>query len=134
MDEAIQRALESDTLIDITTTGRRSGQSRRIEIGFSYLDGRIFITGRPGRRGWYANLTARPQFTIHFKQSFQRDVAATAIPMLQSDYRRRIFEQIRERAAGRFSLDVGEWVARSPLVRVEISDPNVPDFLNTEIG
>ncbi|MGH2983824.1 MAG: hypothetical protein ACRDK5_06185 [Solirubrobacterales bacterium] len=32
MDEAIERALENDRTIDITTLGRRSGEPRRIEI------------------------------------------------------------------------------------------------------
>ena len=74
MDEAVRRALERDTLIDITTTGRRTGQPRRIEIWFHYQDGRIYITSSPGPRGWYANVTANPNFTWHFKQSLVRDV------------------------------------------------------------
>jgi F420H(2)-dependent quinone reductase len=45
-----------DRVIDITTTGRKTGEPRRIEIWFHRLDGRYFITGAPGRpRDWYAN-------------------------------------------------------------------------------
>ena len=69
MDDAVRQALERDTLIDITTTGRRTGQPRRIEIWFHYQDGRILITGSPGARDWYANMAADPHFTWHFKQS-----------------------------------------------------------------
>ncbi len=62
---------------------------------------------------------------VHFKQSIQKDVAATALPILDSDRRRRTFEEIRERAAGRYSLDVDDWVQGSPLVLVELAEPYV---------
>ena len=42
MDESVERALERDRTIDITTTGRQSGQPRRLEIWFHNLDGRIY--------------------------------------------------------------------------------------------
>jgi hypothetical protein len=51
VDERVRRALASDRTIDITTTGRRSGQPRRIEIWFHNLGGRIYISGLPGSRG-----------------------------------------------------------------------------------
>ena len=47
VDDAVRHALGNDLLIDITTTGRKTGDARRIEIGFRYMDGRLFITGRP---------------------------------------------------------------------------------------
>lgn len=122
MDEDTRRALETDRLIDITTTGRRSGQPRRIEVGFFYIDDRLFITGRPGRRGWYANLLANPTLTIHLKQSLQRDIAARATPIRDEEQRRLVFAQMRERVAGRFNLDVDAWTASSPLVEVELVD------------
>src|SRR3712207_9019649 len=50
----------SDRVIDITTTGRKSGQPRRIETWFHHLDGQIYLTGTPGPRDWYANLVANP--------------------------------------------------------------------------
>jgi hypothetical protein len=134
MDESIRAALESDSLIDITTTGRRTGQRRRIEVGFSYLEGRFFITGRPGRRGWYANLIARPHLRVHFKQSLKRDVWATGVPILDREYRRRIFEQIREGAREGRSVDVDEWVVRSPLVLVEIGAGSPGQTFESPIG
>ena len=61
MDEASQAGARArDTHIDITTTGRRTGLPRRIEIWFHYQDGRIFITSSPGARGWYANMKLSP--------------------------------------------------------------------------
>ena len=50
MDDVVRRALGRGHLIDITTTGRRSKQPRRIEIVFHNIDGRIFISGRPDPR------------------------------------------------------------------------------------
>ena len=34
MDASVEEALKNDTVIDITTTGRKSGEARRIEIWF----------------------------------------------------------------------------------------------------
>ena len=47
MDANVSRALSHGQVIDITTTGRRTGQPRRIEIVFHNIDGRIYITGMP---------------------------------------------------------------------------------------
>ena len=81
MDEAVRQALERDRTIDITTTGRNTGQPRRKEIWFHNIEGRLYITGTPGSRDWYANLVANPQFTFHLKQSAQADLAARATPI-----------------------------------------------------
>ena len=58
MNADVSRALERDRVIDITTTGRKTGQLRRIEIWVHNVEGRLFITGTPGRRHWFANLVA----------------------------------------------------------------------------
>ena len=120
MDATIVGALERDTLVDITTVGRRTGAPRRVEIWHHWLDGRLYITGSPGPRGWYANLVAQPDFTFHLKQSVQRDIPARATPITDPAERREVFDQMRaseERMAHR-ALD--EWVKRSPLVVVQL--------------
>ena len=81
MKESIEQALNKDKVIDITTTGRKSGQPRRIEIWFHYLDYELFISGLPGPRDWLANLIANPQFIFHLKESVQMDIPATATPI-----------------------------------------------------
>ena len=58
MNADVSRALEQDRVIDITTTGRKTGQLRRIEIWVHNVEGRLFITGTPGRRHWFANLVS----------------------------------------------------------------------------
>ena len=120
MDEEITKALESDRLIDITTTGRKSGDQRRIEIGFTYLDGEPFIAGMPGPRSWFANLNGNPEFTFHLKQSIERDIPATAIPVRDEARKREIFSKFAARRRPDRPLDVDQWVNESPLVQIEL--------------
>ena len=47
MDDQIRRSLSRGHRIDITTTGRRTGKPRRIEIVFHNIDGRLYISGSP---------------------------------------------------------------------------------------
>ena len=82
MDEAILTALDRDLTIDITTTGRKSGQPRRIEIWYKRVAGRTYITGTPGARDWYANMLANPRIIFHLKESIQADLEATVRPIL----------------------------------------------------
>ena len=73
MDDRVAEALKHGGVMDITTTGRRTGLPRRIELVFHNIDGRILISGRPGfPRGWIANLKADPRFTFHLKRGIQR--------------------------------------------------------------
>jgi hypothetical protein len=46
-DDATRAALNQSQVIDLTTTGRRTGQPRRIEIFLHHDDGRLYITGMP---------------------------------------------------------------------------------------
>jgi len=117
MQEAVLRALEIDRTIDITTTGRNSGEPRRIEMWFHNVDGVVFITGTPGTRDWYANLSADPSFVFHLKETTTADLTARATPITAAAERRPILEVITERVDASDPLD--EWVDRSPLVRVE---------------
>jgi deazaflavin-dependent oxidoreductase (nitroreductase family) len=118
MNEAVKRALEHDRTIDITTMGRKTGQPRRTEIWFHNVDGQLYITGTPGRRDWYANMLAHPEFTFHLKQSTQADLRATAVPILEQSRRREIFARIHQKLGG--GRDLEAWMQRSPLVRVDL--------------
>jgi deazaflavin-dependent oxidoreductase (nitroreductase family) len=118
MDEAVERALENDRTIDITTTGRKSGEPRRIEIWMHHFDGRTFISGQPGTRDWYANLRANPEFTFHLKGGAQADLAAVARPIEDEDERREVITRIFG-GTGRSADEVESWVSGSPLVEVE---------------
>ena len=118
MTDEVAKALEQDRTIDITTTGRQTGRPRRKEIWFHNVDGRLFITGTPGRRDWYANLVVHPEFTFHLKQSVRADLFARATPVVDNAQRRDIFAKIHKSLGGNRDLDA--WVAASPLVEVEL--------------
>ena len=96
MDDSIQRALRRGHTIDITTTGRRSGRARRIELVFHNVDGRIVISGSPSRRkrGWIWNLEADPHMTFHLKRSVHADLPATARVITDPAERRQLAEWI----------------------------------------
>ena len=123
MNEAIAQALEKDRLIDITTTGRKSGRPHRVEIGFHVLDDGLFIAGIPGRRDWLANLAANPQFTFHLKESVQMDIPATATLITVESQRREVFAKLAEQRQGGRPMDVDAWVEDSPLIQVELHAP-----------
>jgi deazaflavin-dependent oxidoreductase (nitroreductase family) len=118
MHEAIQRALENERTIDITTIGRKTGLPRRIEIWFHYIDDTVYITGLPGKRSWYANMKVNPDFTFHLKQSVMVDIPATAHLVTDNAERRRVLAKIVQGIDSDRKLE--EWVAGSPLVEVEL--------------
>jgi hypothetical protein len=118
MDAGIRQALARDRTIDITTTGRASGRARRVEMWFHNLDGRLYLTGTPGSRGWYANVRAHPDFTFHLKESARADLPARATPILETTQRRTILARILD-SLGR-GRDLEAWVRESPLVEVTL--------------
>ena len=120
LDEITEQALKVDMVVDITTTGRKTGLPRRIEIWAHYIDGQVLIMGAPGRRSWYANLLAQPDFTFHLKQDILADIPATARPVTDEAERRAIFARVKEASSfgGRRDVDVESRVRGSRLVSV----------------
>jgi deazaflavin-dependent oxidoreductase (nitroreductase family) len=119
MNERVRDALAKDRTIDITTIGRNSGLLRRIETWFYRVDDQIYLTGSPGRRDWYANLLANPDFTFHLKQSVAADLAARATPITDPDERRAIFKRILSDLGGTENLEA--WLEGSPLMVVSFN-------------
>jgi deazaflavin-dependent oxidoreductase (nitroreductase family) len=120
VDDPIRAALARGGTIDITTTGRRSGAPRRIEIVFHRIDGRMWISGIPSprRRSWLANLEADPRLTIHLKGPLAvADLPAVARVVTDEAERRTILERVA-RAWNR--TDIDRMVAQSPLIEVTI--------------
>jgi deazaflavin-dependent oxidoreductase (nitroreductase family) len=110
----VARALDRGQMIEITTRGRQSGQLRRVTLTFHNIGDRIYISGRPGRRGWYANLVADPRFTFHLLGDVVADLPATARPITDLEERQRVMTPIA--AAWGYGLEL--MVAGSPLVEV----------------
>src|SRR5215210_3595368 len=116
MDERVLDALTNDRTIDITTIGRSSGLTRRIETWFYRVDDQIYLTGSPGRRDWYANLLANPEFTFQLKQSVTTDLPARATPITDSEEKRAILARILSELGG--TEDFEAWLEGSPLMAV----------------
>jgi deazaflavin-dependent oxidoreductase (nitroreductase family) len=140
MREDVRRALAidaastmQDRTIDITTTGRRSGQPRRIEIVFYRLGDDIYLSGIPGprTRDWLANLTAHPRFTFHLKNGVVADLPATATVITDPAERRRVLAVFADEFNRRRGPDsqwpeavLDEWAERSPLAKVSFIEPD----------
>ena len=115
MDDRVREALARGHRIDITTTGRKTGEARRIELVFHNIDGRIYISGRPGwPRAWIANLRANPQMTFHLKDRVTADLSATGRVILDREERERVIAYI----APGWRYDPAVMVASSPLIEV----------------
>jgi len=115
--DAIQDALARGQTIDITTTGRRTGKPRRIEIVFHNIGGRIYISGqpRPEKRDWLRNLEADPHLTFHLKGRTRADLPALARVIDDVSERRQVLPHVA-RAWNR--TDVDRMVRESPLIEV----------------
>jgi deazaflavin-dependent oxidoreductase (nitroreductase family) len=117
MDDAVRTALDHSQVIDLTTTGRRTGQPRRIEIFLHNLGGRLVISGRPapGRtRAWIRNIGADPRVTLHLKGP--RVVAdVPAVARIVTDPAERL-ELIRSVARNWNRTDIETMVDHSPLI------------------
>ena len=122
MDTSIAASLSHSQVVDITTTGRRSREPRRIEIFLHRLDDGLYISGmpRPQKRAWLANLEADPRMTLHLKGSFIADLPATARVITDDAERRRVMPAIA-RAWNRTDVDV--MVRYSPLIEVLVAEP-----------
>ena len=121
MDDDIRAALSEGGVIDITTTGRKTGQPRRKEIVFHNIDRRLYISGipRPERRDWLANLEADPHFMFHLKGDVHADLPATARVITDTEERREVLSPIASKWGWQ---DLEDGVRHSPLVEVTIDD------------
>ena len=120
LDDKVRDALSRPmTVVDISTTGRKSGQERRLEIVMHNIDGRLYISGQPSRRrrSWLANLDANPKFTLHVKRGARADLPATAREITDPAERRRVLEHV---AANWKRPDVDVMVQYSPLIEVKV--------------
>ena len=119
--EQIIAALDRAVTVDITTTGRRSGLPRRIEIWMVKVDGSYLITGTPGARDWYANLQADPRLILHLNDDLVKDLPAQAVPILDPQQRRAVLTA-PETEWYRGEADLEAMVASSPMVKLVFRD------------
>lgn len=117
--EEARRALDRQLTVEITTVGRRTGRPRRIETWRYRADGRYWLTGSPGSRDWYANLVAKPEFTLHLENL---DLQARARVVTDRHEREQIFGEIVPSLDWAGSLE--SWIEGSPLVEIELKGSN----------
>ena len=121
MTAATAPGLDGRRPIDITTTGRRTGAARRIEIEIHPIDGRLYISRMPSRRtrAWIHNLEADPRMTVHVKApGAEQDLPATARVITDDAERREILHHVAARW-GR--TDIDRMVEFSPLIEVTLA-------------
>lgn len=134
MRDDVQQALAIDPdatimqrTIDITTTGRRSGQPRRIEICFYRFQDDIYLSGIPAprQRDWLVNLAAHSHFMFHLKHEVTADLPVMGTVITDPDDRRRVLGAFVDTFNARQGPDspwptavLDEWVQGSPLVKV----------------
>ena len=120
MDTATATALRQSQVIDLPTTGRHTGEARRIEIFLHSLDGRLVISGMPvpGRtRAWIHNIAANPAVTLHLKRGLVADVPGTARVVTDPAERAELLAGVA-RNWNRTDLDVMQ--QHSPLIVVSV--------------
>lgn len=123
MNDQITASLARGHTIDITTTGRRTGLPRRVEIVFHNIDGRLIITGSPRsdrKRAWLLNLETDPNLTFHLKGSVKADLPATAREITEPVERRAIAEWVVANAWR--NQDAEAMTAYSPMIEVTVLD------------
>jgi deazaflavin-dependent oxidoreductase (nitroreductase family) len=127
MDAAVREALDRGGIAEITTTGRKTGLPRRIEIFFHQFDGELYLTGRPGsKRDWVANIVVNPEFTLHLKRGIRADVPVRGRLEPDREERARIIYRALTESWGsdpersRAALD--RWVEAAPFIHFEPID------------
>ncbi|MEM7031821.1 MAG: nitroreductase/quinone reductase family protein [Chloroflexota bacterium] len=118
MNEAIQKALQEDRLVDITVLGRKSGKPHRFEITLHRHDGNYYILGRPGGKDWYANMLAHPEIILHLTKSAQADLPAATTPIHDEATRRDLFQRFMGNSD--MMPDLEEFVRGAKLVQIHL--------------
>ncbi len=113
--------IDNGQIIDLTTTGRQSGEAKRIEIVIFLLDGRLYISGMPGPRAWLANVAADPRVTIHLKGDVTADLPGRARVISDPEERRPLLQRITRH--WRRETELETFVATSPLIEVKLDEP-----------
>ena len=123
MDASVRHALDRSQTIDLTTTGRRSGRARRIEIALHNIDGRLVISGIPVRgrtRAWLLNVGTNPVVTLHLRargDALAADVDGEARVVTDRAEREALLARVA-RTWGRTDLDA--MVDFSPLMEIRV--------------
>ena len=120
---ANRRPTPHSQTIDLTTTGRRTGLARRIEIVLHNFDDRLYISGTPNpirQRAWLLNLRADPRLTVHLSGAPGADLAGTARIIDDDAERREVLARVMRVWRGQ---DIETMTRYSPLIEVTLNGP-----------
>jgi deazaflavin-dependent oxidoreductase (nitroreductase family) len=108
---------DTGTLV-LGTLGRRSGETRTVEIWFVRADGAVHVVGTPGPRHWLANIRACPDVSLGWDG---HDLPASATEVTDPARRAAVVRDAWRLqpwyAAQPFTM--ADWVASAPVVRLE---------------
>jgi len=76
MDSQVLQALRNDRVVDITTTGRTSGQLRRIEISLYVVSDGFDLSWRPGRPRSCRPVVSRPDLRSRQTEPMDSELCA----------------------------------------------------------
>jgi deazaflavin-dependent oxidoreductase (nitroreductase family) len=112
------RSYQEASTIALTTTGRKSGEPRTVEIWFVVdQEGRLYVqSGRAGRTGWYRNLLHTPAVTMRIGELAMRGVATPVDDLTEVARVHELFRQKYLRA--RLSAWIGSDVGRGKVVLI----------------
>jgi deazaflavin-dependent oxidoreductase (nitroreductase family) len=113
-------ALAASEFCYLTTRGRRTGESHRIEIWFVGHDGGVYLLSDSDQADWYRNLVADPSVTLEIEGETR---TTTAAPVDTNDPAN---APVRAAMAAKYRSshadDLDRWSRTAFLVRIEWPD------------
>lgn len=104
----------------LTTKGRLSGESHRIEIWFAIIDGVLWVNSGGGRRSdWVKNLIADPNLVVEIGEESWRAVATPQDEVGAHRARERLAERYQGWKHGQ---PLSDWATNSLLIRIDVGD------------
>ena len=105
------RTYQDASTIELATTGRKSGETRTVEIWFVADDqGRLYVqSGKDGKTDWYQNLLKTPAVTMRIGELAMRGVATPVEDLTEVARVHELFRQkyLRARVSEWIGSDVG---------------------------
>jgi deazaflavin-dependent oxidoreductase (nitroreductase family) len=116
LDDATVAHLARTRTVDLITTGRKSGETRAVEIWWFHFEGRFIVTGTPGRRDWLANVNANPRVAIRTRFG---EFSGTAVLIDDPDFRHRFFS---DRATRWYvtQAELRNLVETAPMIEIDL--------------
>lgn len=103
----------------LTTTGRTSGTSHRIEIWFGVNDGRVLLmSGGRDRSDWVKNLQANPRVTIEIGEETFTGIATILSELSDAD---QLTRMILVQKYGQ-DRDLEKWGRESLAITIDLGD------------